>query len=450
MNTKSPWLHQLKRTRALQELSEDTHTSVVIVGGGIAGIASAYYILRDTPKQVVLLEATHVAHGATGHNAGQLTTYFEQPFASLVDTFGLTKACSGQADIESSWLLLEEIKEQAKLKTQILTFTGYAGCQNYDQTMRLLLDNWLRLEGGLNQEQILIADNAPFLPRIPKKYHFLFHIVPQENILSLLETNNKDYYAVVSYKKGVMNSALFCEELAEYMLATYPERFSIYEQAWVNQIVLHEREVVVKVGNKNVHGHHVLLCTNGFENFIIDNLAGEAIDTKFHHLVEGKVGYMAGYLEDLSKPPTSISYFHQLTNQFDDPYFYLTRRPYDLENSKPQNLVCIGGPERDLEPQEIYSSTNDYPEDKKIEIDNFIDQMFAKQGVEYNYLWHGLMGYTPHGVRIIGEEPINPVLLYNLGCNGVGLMPSIYGGKRIAEILLNKKMAETIFDPRRK
>jgi hypothetical protein len=222
MNTKSPWLHQLKRTRALQELSEDTHTSVVIVGGGIAGIASAYYILRDTPKQVVLLEATHVAHGATGHNAGQLTTYFEQPFASLVDTFGLTKACSGQADIESSWLLLEEIREQAKLKTQILTFTGYAGCQNYEQTMRLLLDNWLRLEGGLNQEQILIADNAPFLPRIPKKYLVLleqgaFRDLPKSRAYRLayvkayatfLSLNPDDAAAQFEREEGLHNTAM--------------------------------------------------------------------------------------------------------------------------------------------------------------------------------------------------------------------------------------------------
>lgn len=448
MHIKSPWLHQLKRTRPISELDSDITSDVIVVGGGIAGIATSYYILRDTKKNVTLLEAGKVAHGATGHNAGQLTSYFEQPFADLVETFGLELASQGQAAVESAWLLIEEIKQEAKLKTPILTFTGFAGCQNFEQTMRLLVDNWFRLEGALPQERILIAENAPFLNRIPKKYHFLFSLVPQSDVLSLLETKNADYWAVVSYKKGVANSALLCEELVEYMLGAYPERFRLYEQAWVREIVLHEREAVLKVGVINAKAHRIILCTNGFENFTIENLAGPAINSKFHLMVEGKIGYMAGFLEPLSKPPTAISYFHTLTNTFEDPYFYVTRRPYDVDGFAPENLICIGGPERDLTEEEVYSTTSMYPEDKKKEVDAFLETTYPKGEASYSFLWHGLMGYTKNGVRLIGPEPLNPVLLYNLGCNGVGLLPSIFGGKRIAEFLLNKKLARSIFDPK--
>ncbi len=57
------------------------------------------------------------------------------------------------------------------------------------------------------------------------------------------------------------------------------------------------------------------------------------------------------------------------------------------------------------------------------------------------------MGYTPSGMRCIGPEPINPVLMYNLGCNGVGLLSSIYGGFRISKFLNKKKLEKSIFDP---
>ena len=63
------------------------------------------------------------------------------------------------------------------------------------------------------------------------------------------------------------------------------------------------------------------------------------------------------------------------------------------------------------------------------------------------FAWHGLMGYTRTGVRCIGTEPRNPALLYNLGCNGVGILPSIHGAKRIAQILAGKKLPASIFDP---
>ena len=39
------------------------------------------------------------------------------------------------------------------------------------------------------------------------------------------------------------------------------------------------------------------------------------------------------------------------------------------------------------------------------------------------------------------------MLLYNLGCNGVGFMPSIFGGHRIARMLAGDVMAPSIFDP---
>ena len=51
-------------------------------------------------------------------------------------------------------------------------------------------------------------------------------------------------------------------------------------------------------------------------------------------------------------------------------------------------------------------------------------------------------------MRQVGAEPRNPVLLYNLGCNGVGLLPSIHGGQRVARIVAGERLAPSLFDPR--
>jgi hypothetical protein len=56
------------------------------------------------------------------------------------------------------------------------------------------------------------------------------------------------------------------------------------------------------------------------------------------------------------------------------------------------------------------------------------------------------MGYTKNGIRFIGPEPKNNVLLYNLGCNGVGILPSIYGGKKISRHLAGESVEKSIFD----
>jgi glycine/D-amino acid oxidase-like deaminating enzyme len=40
-----------------------------------------------------------------------------------------------------------------------------------------------------------------------------------------------------------------------------------------------------------------------------------------------------------------------------------------------------------------------------------------------------------------------PSVLYNTGCNGIGILPSIAGGKRIARILKGEILPKSIFDP---
>ncbi len=444
----SPWLHQLNRTRLAAKLTTNADTDVAIVGGGIAGIATAYFVLRDTRKHVLLLEANKVAHGATGHNAGQITSYFERPFFDMVNEFGLEQAAEGQRLVESAWLLLEQIKTEAHLKVPLQRFTGFAGCRTLPQVMIHLQNNWLRLEGGLTQETILIAEDASFVSHIPKRFRFLYKLVPRKDIISLLETKDTQYTALLAYQKGCMNSALFCEELVGYLLAQFPKRFTIVEHTWIESVTLFARKAVLQAGIYSVNCERVVLCTNGFENFTIDNQDGLPIDPKFHHLVSGWVGYMAGFLEELDKPPTAISYFDSDSADVDDTYFYLTRRPFDLEQNTPANLVCIGGPETPLEGEEIYSATNPYPESVTKAISGFIKRSYSNSPEEYSFLWHGLMGYTPNRIRVIGPEPRNPVLLYNLGCNGVGILPSLYGGKRISEVFANTRMPKSIFDPK--
>ena len=85
------------------------------------------------------------------------------------------------------------------------------------------------------------------------------------------------------------------------------------------------------------------------------------------------------------------------------------------------------------------------------QIDHFLHRTYAhapKGTIDYKYKWHGLMGYTPNGVRVIGPEPLNPVLLYNLGCNGVGILPSIYGSQKISWFLAGRDLPPSIFDPK--
>lgn len=71
------------------------HTSydVLIVGGGIAGLSSAYWLQRQNPRlRIAILETQHLGAGASGRNAGFVTCGSTEHFIKLKEQFGLGKA----------------------------------------------------------------------------------------------------------------------------------------------------------------------------------------------------------------------------------------------------------------------------------------------------------------------------------------------------------------------
>lgn len=97
----SPWL-QFERP-VWGSLNGNTECEIAIVGGGISGVATLYYLLTETSKNVVLIEKNHIASGASGNNAGLACIHIERPVHSLVEEFGLEKTRQSFLELEQSW-----------------------------------------------------------------------------------------------------------------------------------------------------------------------------------------------------------------------------------------------------------------------------------------------------------------------------------------------------------
>jgi glycine/D-amino acid oxidase-like deaminating enzyme len=320
-----------------------------------------------------------------------------------------------------------------------------------------LKNNALRVTAGISVHPIYIAENKEGVQNIPKEYMHLYTLVPQEDVLSLLETKDTQYVAVTSERKGCVNSAMLVEEIVGYLLSTYSSRFVLVEETFVSEVLLHKNNGELKTKNYTIMADKIVLCTNGFEKFKITNMAGGDVDAKFHHMVTADIGYMAAYLEELKHPPIALQYFDKkeaCVGDIDavdqDPYFYFTRRPFELEARENHNLVCVGGPEKKITNSSEYLYDGEYMKGAEESIENFLHKTYVnapKEKIDFTYKWHGLMGYTSTSLRVVGEEPKNRVLMYNLGCNGVGILTSIYGGKRISEVLAGKLLPPSLFDP---
>ena len=450
--TLSPWVQELNQQREILQLTKNFKSDIAIIGGGISGFATAFFLLRFTNKSVSLIEAGKIGHGATGHNAGQVVDYFEKPFTEIASEYGLELASNGQKAISSAWDLLEFILNETKIQINFSKFIGYAGCTNLHQLNEHLGNKLLKSKGGIKIHKVRVSEEFKHLDKIPDEYINLYETVPQSKINDLLETDNSRYIAVLQSQKGCLNSALFVEKLSKYLINKYSDRFNLFEQSPVSRLNLYDNYAILHIREHELRSKRVVLCTNGFENITIANNAGGNINRSYHDMVYSRVGYMTGYLEEKVRDPIAISYLPQKNTITDEdiPYFYLTRRNHTF-NNQAKSLVCIGGPETiQTDDKFKYDNKSEYPDEVKLSNKKFLNKSFkhTPQNLQdFHFKWHGLMGYTESGIRCVGIEPINHVLLYNLGCNGVGILPAIYGSSKITDHINNLEVPESIFDP---
>lgn len=432
-----------------QPLDASATTDVAIVGAGIAGVATAFFTLRSTSMRVMLIERDRVARGATGRNAGQLTTYFERPLFDIADEFGADLAIEAQRAFDAAHDLLDLMVAETGAQVRVERFLGHMGMFSLNHLEVHLRNGLVRRLGGLRPEPCVVSEDAEFLEQIPDGFAGLYTVVPQSRIRELLETTDDRYRAVLSDVKGCANAGLFVQQALAYLEQAYPDRLRYVDHTLVDRVVVGDHGgVMVRAGGHEVSAAHVVLCTNGFTDHVVEDEAGRPIGLHEQQRVIGTIGFMAAFFEERPRLPAAMSYIRNTTIGGDTPYVYVTRRTYDRPDGT-ATLTCMGGPEHPIDRPWVRDEP--FPGSLLAEMDERI-RPFAQPsrpaGLPYDFQWHGLMGYMDGRVRVIGPHPGRAALLYNLGCNGVGFLPSIHGGRQIARILSGERLRPSIFDPR--
>jgi hypothetical protein len=93
---------------------------------------------------------------------------------------------------------------------------------------------------------------------------------------------------------------------------------------------------------------HVVLCTNGFTDHVVEDEGGAWIRLHQRQQVVGTIGFMAAFFEERPRTPAAMSYIRNPTIGGDTPYAYVTRRSYDRPDGT-VTLTCMGGLEHPIE-----------------------------------------------------------------------------------------------------
>jgi glycine/D-amino acid oxidase-like deaminating enzyme len=92
MNAVSFW-HEAVDLSPRPALDGDTEVDVAIIGAGLTGLWTAYYLQKSDPSLSILVMDKHIAgFGASGRNGGWASALFPQATPSLISRYGFDKA----------------------------------------------------------------------------------------------------------------------------------------------------------------------------------------------------------------------------------------------------------------------------------------------------------------------------------------------------------------------
>ncbi|KAI6089584.1 DAO-domain-containing protein [Hypoxylon rubiginosum] len=124
--TDAVWIHEdpYSNRPVFHTLTEDTKTDVCIIGAGIAGISTAYELVKRG-RDVVLIEARDVLAGETGRTSGHLSNALDDTYPAIAQKHGESGA-KAAAD-SHTWALnrVGEIAEELGIDCEYRHLPGY-------------------------------------------------------------------------------------------------------------------------------------------------------------------------------------------------------------------------------------------------------------------------------------------------------------------------------------
>lgn len=118
------WFGTAPALPRFEPLSDNATADVVVVGGGIAGLTTAYLLGREG-YQVLLLEDGELASGESGRTTAHLSCALDDRFTTLENLFGPDGARQAAASHAGAIDLIEELVRTERIDCDFTRLDGY-------------------------------------------------------------------------------------------------------------------------------------------------------------------------------------------------------------------------------------------------------------------------------------------------------------------------------------
>ncbi len=375
--------------------SQDRDFDVVIIGGGIAGLSSAYWILKENENlRVALVEKAEIGSGASGRNAGFITCGSVEHFNRLISKHGEKEALEIWRFSETNLHLLEE--EIIKGDNSQLGFEkkGSFSLASTEQEFKELKKSYELMQTlGVNVE-----------------------VIEGDDIQTRLGAEG--FIGGIKYcDDASINPMQLLTKIKEVI--TQDSNFTLLENHEVYKIDSIGDEKLIKTKKGHIKSHIVVMATNGYSGQLHDFFKDKIFPTRGQILATAPVPH---FMEGPCYANFVLDYFRQL----------------------PDGQVVIGG-FRQLQKDVEIGYSDEVSDVIQKALEEFLHKHVPNvKEAEITHRWTGIMGFSVDGQPMVGALPTDNQIFFLGGFTAHGMGLAFHGGKCLADSLFGRQIPKFI------
>ncbi len=388
--TVSYWQKRYFSGRSLPPKTEHARDryDIAVIGGGISGIATAYFLKKFGCDNVVVLEKNYIGYGATGRNAGFILSGLAEPYSRLIVAMGEESA----REIMNSTMENHDLIESAVSENKI--DCHYDKCGSY----HLATGELERKELEESTEMMIKHGfDVEYQPKVPGKA--------------------KDRLS--GYLGGFFNPADGKIDPFAFVngLAAGIEVVTDFE---VTGIEKKHGAVEIRGDNVRIEAEMAILAVNAY---------APLLDKYFSDLVFPVRGQM------LATSPLPANILGES--------IYYANFGYDYFRQFDDHALIMGGLRN-----RFFKNETGYEDiisdDLQRALEEYITANFGLSGFGIDERWGGVMGNTIDGLPLIGSLPHNSSVLAMVGFNGHGFGMGMVTARDLARAVMTGENSDLL------
>ncbi|HET9356678.1 MAG TPA: FAD-dependent oxidoreductase [Nitrososphaeraceae archaeon] len=411
-NNESSWYANLEEPIKSAKLTDNVLSSlggepvdVAIIGGGIAGLTTAY-LLSKSGKKVAVIEDGYIGSGETGRTTAHITHALDDRYYNLEQKHGLDGARSAANSHTAAINLIESIVKEENIDCDFERLDGFLFLDPTDTKESLDKELEATHKAGINTTEVV--EKAP---------------LQSFNTGPCIRFPNQAQFQPLKYLRGLYHAIIRNEG-------------QIFTETHAQEI---NSDSIKTIDDYTLKARNIVIATNAP---IIDKTS------KIYDKQDAFRTYVIGARIKKGAIPTALYWDtgNQNSENLVAPYHYvrIQKRDNDEDND---DLLIIGGEDH----QTGNFSSDDDIEKRYSRLESWAKDRFPIVAIEYR--WSGQVMEPQDSIAFIGHNPgdnRNNIYIAT-GDSGNGITHGTIAGILLTDLILGKSNPWTaLYDPSRK